>query len=269
MSPDRPQIRDAGRTGPVDNSDLAPIFDLVQLRRDTATPIYQQLETQLLGLIDSGRLAAGQALPAERQLAEVLGVSRSTVQQCYNNLRARGLIQGHGRHGSIVQKAAAILSPRMNRLKGFSEWAQELGKNPTTRVLERDIVVDRAVASLFGLPTQSRFLKLVRVRSADDVPISVESAWYNLQAVPSLESADGSGSIYAQLAFQGTPLTYCDQTIDAVSPSREECELFGVLPSMPCLMIKRRSYIANNTMVEYVEGVFRGDAYSYELRLDA
>jgi len=269
MSLDRTRVSDVSRSRPTGDNDLAPIFDLVQLRRDTATPIYQQLEAQLASLIESGRLAVARALPAERQLAEALGVSRSTVQQCYNGLRARGLIRGHGRHGSIVQKANTMLSPRMNRLKGFSEWAEELGKRPTTKVLEREIAADRAIASLFSLPSETPFLKLVRVRSADGVAISVESAWYNLHAAPTLASADGSGSIYGQLAALGTPLTYCDQTIDAISPSQEECELFGVSASMPCLMIKRRSYVSNNAMVEYVEGVFRGDAYSYELRLEA
>jgi GntR family transcriptional regulator len=36
---------------------------------------------------------------------------------------------------------------------------------------------------------------------------------------------------------------------------------------LPCLLIKRRSYTHGEVMMEYVEGLFRGDTYSYRLRL--
>src|SRR4051812_27923176 len=38
---------------------------------------------------------------------------------------------------------------------------------------------------------------------------------------------------------------------------------------IPCLLIKRRSYTHGDVMIEYVEGLFRGDAYSYRLNLRA
>ena len=50
-------------------------------------------------------------------------------------------------------------------------------------------------------------------------------------------------------------------------PTGEELEIFGLPDIIPCLMIKRRSYSQTDTLVEYVEGLFRGDAYSYRLRL--
>ena len=35
----------------------------------------------------------------------------------------------------------------------------------------------------------------------------------------------------------------------------------------PCLLIKRHSFTQDAVMVEYVEGLFRGDMYSYRLKL--
>lgn len=52
-------------------------------------------------------------------------------------------------------------------------------------------------------------------------------------------------------------------------PTVFECEIFGFAKPVPCLLIKRQSHMRNNTMVEYVEGIFRGDAYTYRLKLDA
>jgi GntR family transcriptional regulator len=245
------------------------VVSLIKLRRDTSTPLYQQIEDQLTALIVGGTLSANTILPPERQLAESLGVSRGTVQQCYGNLRERGLIHGHGRHGSIVSPAGNRVIPGKERLKGFTEEIETLGQIPSTRVLERDVVSDRSIASLFGLPSEARFLKLVRLRLADGRPISLESAWYSLTAAPALASADGNGSVYRHLEADGTPLDYCDQTIDAVMPSEEEVEVFAMSHESPCLLIRRKSYLGSGAMVEYVEGVFRGDVYSYRMRLDA
>ncbi len=229
-------------------------------------PIYQQLEQQLEALIAEGALPVGSVLPAERQLADVLGLSRATVQRAYDALRRRDLVEAQGRRGSIVR--GPRLRPGMDRLKGFTEEMRLLGKVPSSRILERRVETDRSIASIFGLPSPTRFLKLVRIRYGDGMPLSRETAWYNLSAAPALEEADLSGSVYALLAQScGTPLVYADQAVEAATPSREECEIFGLKSPIPCLLLKRASYTHRDVMVEYVEGLFRGDAYSYRLRL--
>jgi GntR family transcriptional regulator len=233
-------------------------------------PLYEQLERQLHALIEDGTLPAGTVLPAERQLAESLGVSRATVQRSYSALREHNLLKAQGRRGFMVQAAAPRLHPGMDRLKGFTEEMRELGKVPSTRILECKITADRLIASIFGLPSPTLFLKLERVRYGDDVPLSHEVAWYNLAAAPALAEADLSGSVYAFLGEHcGLPLTHCEQTIEATSSTEQECEIFGLTDPIPCLLIKRRSYTHCNLMMEYVEGLFRGDVYSYRLRLRA
>lgn len=247
-----------------------PLHRLIRFRADTAKPLYLQLEEQIAALVDEGRLSSGTTLPPERQLAGDLGVSRATVQKSYSSLRARGLLQGQGRHGSVVQGGEVHrLAPGMDRLKGFTQEMRELGRTPRTEILDRRILPDRSMASLFGLRSEARFLHLVRARYGDDQPLTVESAWYNLELAPALEQADPNGSMYDQLARAGLPLAYCDQTIETAMPTEAESVIFGFETPTPCLLIKRRSHVASGAMVEYVEGLFRGDAYVYRLRLKA
>jgi GntR family transcriptional regulator len=260
----RPQA--AATTGVAEKPSLR---NLLKLRDDTAQPLYQQLEDQLTALIVDETLAAGTTLPAERQLAENLNISRATVQRSYNTLRQRKLLSAHGRLGSIVQGTGSRLHPGMDRLKGFTEEMRELGREPSSVIIERAVGGDRSIASIFGLPSHARFLKLIRVRSGDGVPMSREVAWYNLSAAPGLTEKDLSQSLYAHLRSEGVPPTHCEQTIEAAAPTPQECELFGFSEPIPCLLIKRRSYTWGNTMVEYVEGLFRGDAYTYRIALKA
>lgn len=247
-----------------------PLFqDLLELRSDTAKPLYRQLEDELMRLIGEGVLPPGTTLPAERQLAERLSISRTTVQRSYNALRQRKLLSAQGRLGSIVQGPGPRLHSGMDRLKGFTQEMHELGRVPSSRILERAVVKDRLISSIFGKPSHASFLKLVRVRSGDDVPMSREVAWYNLDRAPGLAEADLTGSVYARLAGLGLPLVLCEQTIEAAAPTVEECAIFGFLQPVPCLLIKRRSYGLDGDMLEYVEGLFRGDTYTYRLMLKA
>ncbi len=243
------------------------LLNKLRLRDDTAKPLYQQLEQQLTALIENGSLAPGTTLPAERQLAEKLGISRVTVQRSYDALRQRKLLSGHGRLGSIVQENPDFLHPGMDRLKGFTEEMREIGRVPSSRILQQTIMRDRSIASIFGLPSTAQLLKLERVRFGDDVPLSHEVAWYNIVAVPGLLDGDLSQSVYARLAQCGHPLRYCDQAIEAASPSAQECKIFGFAEPVPCLLIKRRSFGHDERMLEYVEGLFRGDLYTYRLKL--
>jgi GntR family transcriptional regulator len=252
---------------PPHHPDRRSVMSLLRLRDDTAMPLYQQLEEQLHALIVSGQLPVGTVLPAERQLAENLGVSRVTIQRAYAAMRQRELLVSQGRRGFVVRRRPDPVRPGMDRLKGFTEEMRELGKIPSSRIVEREVVQDRSISSIFGLPSPAPFLRLTRIRYGDDVPMSREVAWYNLTACPHLEAGDLSGSVYAFLAERGARLTACDQTIEATTPTAEECAIFAFDEPVPCLLVKRHSFAGDGTMIEYVEGLFRGDTYAYRLRL--
>ncbi|WP_238313121.1 GntR family transcriptional regulator [Methylobacterium crusticola] len=231
--------------------------------------MYQQLEEQLRALIEDGTLTAGTTLPAERPFAEAMGISRTTVQRCYDALRRQRFLSAHGRLGFIVEAGRTRLSPGMDRLKGFTEEMREIGRVPSSEIIERVVVYDRSIASIFGQPSTAPFLKLVRIRRGDGIPLSREVAWYDLGVVPEMAEADLSGSVYAFLGSHGAALVRCRQTIEAATPDAAECAVFGFTEPLPCLLIKRCSYARDDRMVEYVEGLFRGDAYAYRLDLRA
>lgn len=255
-------------TGATNSTPYRPsLLDALHLRDDTAKPLYLQLEQQLTALIENGSITPGTTLPAERQLAERLGVSQVTVQRSYDALRRRKLLSAHGRLGSIVQENPHYLRPGMDRLKGFTQEMRELGRVASSKILQQKIVRDRSIASIFGLPSTAQLLKLERVRLGDGVPLSHEVAWYNIVAAPALLDGDLGQSVYARLAECGQPLCYCEQAIEAASPSPKECKIFGFTEPVPCLLIKRRSFGHDEQMLEYVEGLFRGDLYTYRLQL--
>jgi len=71
------------------------------------TPPYEQLRRQLAALITDGTLAAGDRLPALRQLAGDLGLAVGTVARTYRELEAAGLVQSRRGGGTRVTASAA------------------------------------------------------------------------------------------------------------------------------------------------------------------
>jgi GntR family transcriptional regulator len=244
------------------------LIERIAPNRARAEPSYQQLTNNLSTLIESGEIANGQSLPSERALAESLKLSRVTVRRAYDELRAKNYLTTRGRAGVIANSPPQI-SPQLGRLKGFSEEMRELGMEPSTRLLERGVVADRTIASIFGRPSSARFLRLLRVRMGDGVPLSRELAWYDLTAAPDLEHWDVQGSAYQFLTERcGIALSHGEQTIEAVLSSDAESLVFGYSEPHPCLLMKRRTFSCSGQIVEYVEGTFRGDAYAYRLTLN-
>ena len=232
-----------------------------------AEPLYLQLQRQIIQMIEAGELNDGDSLPSERVLAEALKLSRTTVRRCYDELREQDYISTHGRAGVMV-KAPPRINPELGKLKGFTEEMREIGVEPSTQLLERRIVSDRTIASVFNRPSTARFLKLVRLRLGDGVPMTREVAWYDLTIAPALAEWDIEGSAYQFLQQRcGIALDHGEQTIEAAMSNEDEMAVFGFLEPSPCLLLKRKTYATNGQMVEYVEGTFRGDAYTYRITL--
>lgn len=73
-----------------------------QLTRTPKIPIYQAIMKLITEQIQSGQLLPGEALPAERKLAELLGVNRSTIVRALSELEAKGIIKRQQGSGTIV-----------------------------------------------------------------------------------------------------------------------------------------------------------------------
>src|SRR6266542_4849255 len=70
--------------------------------RSRPEPVLRQLQTHLQALIGTGRLAAGVKLPATRELAASLQLSRATVSLTDETLVAGGWVRAHVGQGTFV-----------------------------------------------------------------------------------------------------------------------------------------------------------------------
>lgn len=76
----------------------------LRLERNSPAALYQQIADQFKDQISNNRLPAGARLPTIRRLANDLGVTRVTVQNAYDELRADGWIEATTGRGTFVSE---------------------------------------------------------------------------------------------------------------------------------------------------------------------
>jgi DNA-binding transcriptional MocR family regulator len=84
---------------------------------DGPGPLHRKLGDAIRRAIDQGLLAPGERLPAERELASRLAVSRSTVVTAFDALRAEGMLESRQGSGTRVRQRStrrAIPAPSIS-----------------------------------------------------------------------------------------------------------------------------------------------------------
>jgi GntR family transcriptional regulator/MocR family aminotransferase len=91
---------------PIGSIDTGGVLELAfRPDRVRGAPLYRQLAGHVRTLVESGRLREGQKLPASRELASALGVSRNTVSLAYELLAEARLVRAHVGQGTFVTDA--------------------------------------------------------------------------------------------------------------------------------------------------------------------
>ena len=106
----------------------------IPLDRESAVPLYQQIQERISQLIQEGVLPPQARLPATRQLAVDLGVNRITVSNAYAELEAAGLVYAQTGRGTFVNATPQVRHPSTLQRPAFGErplWQQALAVRPS------------------------------------------------------------------------------------------------------------------------------------------
>jgi len=199
----------------------ATLADMLGLWSDGADPLNEQLAAALSRAVTRGLLPPGTRLPAERELAGQLGLSRTTIVAAYDRLRQSGLVrsrQGSGtrvtaRRPGLAQpydvtwSSVARPTPATDR-PAEEPWAMgpTSARRPAVGLVTP--VVDDAIPFTIGaLPANAVVREAIDLAMREDVPPLLEQTGYDPFGLPALRSA-----IADHLVRRGVP-TESDQII--------------------------------------------------------
>jgi GntR family transcriptional regulator len=208
-------------------------------------------------------LKPNDALPSERELMEVYGVSRMTVRAAISRLADEGLL--YNVHGSGTYVGSPDLFAKAPKLTSFTEDMVSRGYVPSSRVLEVSRPpVPAAVASMLRIEPGSECTKIRRLRLADDNPMALETVFLPGDVLP-MEYFDVRSSLYGQLAERGYEIYRAEQEIHAVTLDSASSTLLGVPEGAAALEIDRVATDRRGSPIEFARTIYRGDRYSFQM----
>ncbi len=96
--------------------------------------LYRQIAGQIAALIENGEFAVGARLPAERELATLLGVSRTSVREAIISLEIAGLVDVRVGSGIFVTDRTA------RGRRGGTEVGDDAGPGPFELLAARKLI---------------------------------------------------------------------------------------------------------------------------------
>lgn len=243
---------------------MAPLLDSIgPLEDDAPGPIYRKLQERLRHAIDTSVLKPREGLPAERDLAQALGVSRITVRKALDGLVEDGLLTRRQGAGTFVTPQH---EKNFSQLTSFTEEMAARGLKPGARWISRELSAVTSWEILtYGLAPGSQVYRFNRVRLADDTPMSIELAIIPANCLPSLAAV--GDSLYAALASAGCRPIRALQRLQAILLSADQAEILGANAGDPGLVVERRGFLADGRIAEVSHSYYRGDTYHFVAEL--
>ena len=228
---------------------------------------YAWLVQQLNALIRSFSYQADTCLPSERELCERYGVSRITVRRALAELEASGSIyRVHGK-GAFVRSEKYAANPTLTSL---TEDMQNLNISCSSRILALETVpAAQKVAQMLRIEENTPVVMLKRLRLTGGKPLAIETCYLPLALgnIVKMHMADNM-SLYAIFREHcGVSPVSAEQSLEIGLLQPWEQSLLGDNAPVYAMCTTRQAFDENQNPLEYVEGKYRGDRYSYHIRM--
>lgn len=234
-------------------------------------PTAEDARRRLLDQISRGQLRPGERLGAERELAQALGVSRSTVRQALAALEEAGVVRRVPGRGGGTFVRQQMIERDLSQVVGVPALLREQGMTAGSQVVSTGLgPADQETAGVLDLSAEAYVIDVVRIRLADGTPISLEHVRLPAQLFPGLLDLPLGGSLYELLEeHYGTVPGEAVEHIEVVFASEDEASILGVEPGAALLSITRTTRDAEGSRFEFSHDLFRADRTLITVRTPA
>ena len=233
--------------------------DIAWTRSDEATPLYLQLAQSLRAHIDGGGIDPGSALPSERELSEMVGLSRVTVRKGIRQLIDEGVLVSRQGSGTFVARRIEASGAKLN---SFTDDTRSRGQDPGVVWIYKSYALPtEEEAAAVGVAPNVRVARLGRVRLVGDEPLAIEHAVIPAIFMPDLDAL--GDSLYQALETHGFRPTSGTQRVRASLATQTEAGILNVRHNSEVLRIERCTRIPDGRIVEFTRSVYRGDRYEF------
>ncbi len=228
----------------------------------SAVPLHIQAENLLRQLITEEQYQSGKNIPNEVDLANMLGISRTTLRIAINKLVFEGLLIRKKRAGTKV--ALGIVSSKSNNWLSFSQEMKLRGipiKNFELHVTWE--LPDASLMNFFDIKKDQPVLKMERVRGRPEEPFVYFASYFHPRVGLSLDD-DFKRPLYELLEQEHQVIaTISKEEISAIGADAFIAEKLQVIPGSPILFRKRFVYDQDERPIEFNTGHYKANSFIY------
>lgn len=214
-----------------------------ELDHSSQEPLYLQVIEDIRRDIASGLYRPGEIIPSEIELGDIYRVSRITVRNAVKVLEREGLLIKRQGKGTFVTEEAEQKAPFENDdiVRSFTKTCENNGVVPGAKLVTCERVLlplDRP--SFFGGADNGAAIRVVRVRTADDVPLMVEDNLFDPVKYRFLLDEDLEGCSIFELIEQKSglvPRTSADCVLSMERATAQLAELLCVAENEPLFTV--------------------------------
>lgn len=230
------------------------------LLRGEGVSAWRQIVDGIEADIAGERIAPGDRLPTEAQLAARFRVNRHTIRRALGVLASRGLVRATQGKGTFVEARpiAYPIGPRMR----FSENVSRAGREASSELIAaREKIADAWAAGRLGIAEGAPVIEIETRRSADGTPISIGRTVLPLPRFNGFEQHyERTGSITKALAACGVAdYTRLSTKITARATSPEEAALLDLAPGRIVLVSDAVNIDGSGARIQALWGLFPAD----------
>jgi len=226
-------------------------------------PLYKRLKLAIEQAIQTRAFQAGSVLPGERVIATSFSLSRVTVRKALSLLEDEGLLSR--RHGFKTEIGSRV-EKSLSTLTSFSEDIRARGQVPGCIWLSKQ--VSRASSTemmALGIAGNANVIRMKRVRTANGLPIALETSIVPVRFVPTPDLIDQS--LYEVLQERGFIPERAIQRMRSRAATAEDAGHLHCEAGSPLLVTERRCFTADGQIVEVCETRYKGEVYDFVFEL--
>lgn len=230
--------------------------------------LYHKIYSALLASIQNGKYAENSPLPSERSLCETFFVSRSTIRQAIQLLKDANVVYVIPGQGTFIKPQ--VFSQQLTKFYSFTDTLKNSNILIHNEIIHYEqIAADSSLSKATGFPVGTLFHKLIRLRSAKEYPLMLETTYLPCSRFFKLDlAALSEGSLYEYLhKIYGFCTNSARETFRPVMPRTDEKKLLKLPANIPCILLERFSY-EDNYIIEYTKSIVRGDKYIFRVELE-
>ncbi|MFF8288676.1 GntR family transcriptional regulator [Streptomyces sp. NPDC016309] len=198
-------------------------------------------------------------LPLESRIGADYGVSRNTVRQALDLLRAEGLVERQPGVGTVL--VTEKYPHGLDRLQGLAETLHEHGEVTNEVRTAGPVPAPAPVARRLELPDRADVLCVERLRRLNGLPLSLDLTYIPMDIGSALLDCDLEHNDVFRLIEQltGQPLGTAGITLEAVSADPHSAAVLEAPRGAAVLMLERLTHLRDGRPVDLEFIRFRGD----------